>query len=94
VGTWPVMIDDATEVLDVEPGVRLTLKARAWPTGAAGVTLHLRPTGAETEVVIEEEAIEGPAALIPQPLLDVPLRWRNVETLRRLAFVAERRAAG
>jgi uncharacterized protein YndB with AHSA1/START domain len=91
VGSWPVLIDDHTEVLDVQPGTMLSLRARAWPTGEATVTIHLRPAGAGTEVVLEEDATSGPAVLVPKRLRDVSLRWRNVEALRRLAFVAERR---
>ena len=91
VGTWPVLLDDTTEVVDSVPGTRLTLRARAWPSGAAAVTLQLRPNGTGTEVVIEEDAESGPATLVPKVLRDPPLRWRNVETLRRLAYLAERR---
>ncbi|MCW2842984.1 MAG: hypothetical protein JWN22_900 [Nocardioides sp.] len=91
VGSWPLLIDDTTEVVEVNPGSLLRLKARAWPTGAAGVTLHLRPTGGETEVVMEEDAIEGPAVLLPKAARDPLLSWRNVESLRRLAYVCERR---
>ena len=42
-------------------------------------------------MTIEEDAQQGPARLIPKPLRDLPLSWRNVESLRRLAFIAERR---
>lgn len=91
VGSWPLLIDDHTEVLDVQPGSMLSLRARAWPTGEAAVTIHLRPAGAGTEVVLEEDATSGPAVLVPRRLRDVSLRWRNVEALRRLAYVAERR---
>ena len=44
-------------------------------------------------MVIEEDAATGPATLVPKLLRDPPLGWRNVETLRRLAYLAERRAA-
>ena len=91
VGTWPLLIDDNTEVLEAQPGVMLRLRARGWPAGEAEVVLRLTPSGAGTEVVIEEDAVKGPALLMPKPLRDVQLAWRNVETLRRLAFVAERR---
>jgi uncharacterized protein YndB with AHSA1/START domain len=91
VGSWPLLLDDTTEVVEVNPGSLLKLKARAWPAGAAGVTLHLRPAGGETEVVMEEDAIEGPARLLPKPLRDPLLTWRNVEALRRLAYLVERR---
>ena len=35
VGTWPMLVDDTTSVLEVEPGRRLKLRARAWPAGEA-----------------------------------------------------------
>jgi hypothetical protein len=91
VGVWPLLIDDNTEVTEATPGVSLSLRARAWPVGEAAVTIRLRPLGAETEVVIEEDAVSGPGVLVPKPLRGVTLRWRNVETLQRLAYLAERR---
>ena len=91
VGVWPLLIDDNTEVTESTPGVALSLRARAWPVGEASVTIRLRPLGAQTEVVIEEDAVSGPGVLVPKPLRGVTLRWRNVETLQRLAYLAERR---
>lgn len=93
VGTWPLLIDDSTQVLDATPGLMLKLEARAWPTGSAAVTIRLSPVGTETEVTIEEDALRGPARLVPKPARDLPLTWRNTETLRRLAYIAERRVA-
>jgi hypothetical protein len=93
VGSWPLLVDDETEVVDVTPGASLTLRARARPTGTAHVTVRLESLGAQTRVVIEEDAVSGPGRLVPKPLRDVGLTWRNVETLRRLAYVAERRSA-
>jgi len=91
VGTWPVLIDDRTEVVDASPGSLLELHAHAWPAGRADVRIRLEPRGAETEVVIEETASKGPATVIPEALEAPLLNWRNVETLRRLAFLVERR---
>jgi uncharacterized protein YndB with AHSA1/START domain len=91
VGVWPLLINDHTEVLEVVPGRSITLRARAWPVGEAKVDIRLSDVGAQTEVVIEEDAIAGPGLLVPEPLKGVTLRWRNVETLRRLAFIAEGR---
>jgi len=91
VGTWPVLINDTTEVLEVEEQSRLLLLARGWPAGQAHVEIILRPDGASTVVEIKEQATAGPGALIPKPLQDPQLHWRNVETLRRLAFVVEGR---
>lgn len=91
VGTWPLLIDDDTEVLEVEPGRLIKLHARAWPAGAAEVLITLTPQGSGTNVAITETAVSGPARLMPQPVEALSLKWRNTETLRRLAFIAERR---
>ena len=91
VGAWPLLIDDNTEVTDASPFHSLTLRARAWPVGEASVHLRLDAVGAETQVTIEEEPVSGPGALVPPPARGLALRWRNSETLRRLAFIAERR---
>jgi hypothetical protein len=93
VGTWPLLIDDVTESVEQVPGSRLVLHAHAWPAGRATVELKLSPVGTDTEVTIEEQATAGPAALVPQAVQDPMLTWRNVESLRRLAFLAERRQA-
>ena len=42
-------------------------------------------------MTIVEDATAGPGLLVPKPLRDVQLHWRNIETLRRLAFVVEGR---
>lgn len=94
VGAWPLLLDDTTEVVDVTPGVALTLRARARPSGSAQVTVRLEQVGAQTRMVIEEDAVSGPARLLPKPVRDLGLSWRNVETLRRLAYLAERRPSG
>jgi hypothetical protein len=92
VGTWPLTLDDVTQVVSSTPGLRLELQAHAWPAGRADVTITLNRQGVETEVVMEEHAASGPGALVPRVAQDPLLTWRNVESLRRLAFLAERRA--
>ncbi|QIK74615.1 SRPBCC family protein [Nocardioides piscis] len=91
VGVWPGLIDDNTEVLEVEAGKRLKLRARGWPIGEATVELILEPQGAGTLVRMREEPVAGPGALIPPPVRGLSLKWRNSEALRRLAYIAERR---
>ncbi len=91
VGVWPLLVDDSTEVVDATPGHALTLSARAWPMGRARVHIRLEAVGAETHVTIEEEPVSGPGVLVPPPVRGPGLKWRNSETLRRLAFIAERR---
>ena len=92
VGTWPLLLDDTTESVECRPGSLLRLHARAWPTGEAEVEITLEPEGAGTLVTIREDARTGLGKLVPAPLRQPPLTWRNTETLRRLAYVAERRA--
>lgn len=91
VGLWPLLIDDNTEVTDVKPGVSLSLRARGWPVGEAAVHIRLSPVGTDTEVEIKEDAVSGPGVLVPRPVRGTTLRWRNTETLRRLAYLAENR---
>jgi uncharacterized protein YndB with AHSA1/START domain len=91
VGVWPLVIDDTTEVLASTPPTSLRLRARAWPTGAAHVELRLEPVDDGTRVAMEEDAVAGPARMIPPPLRHAQLSWRNRESLRRLAFVIEGR---
>lgn len=92
VGLWPILISDTTEVEEVEAPHRLQLKVRAWPTGEGRVVLTMNPTGeGTTEVVMEERAVSGPATLMPAPVQDAMLHPRNVEALRRLAYLAEHR---
>lgn len=90
-GSWPLLLDDTTSVLECAPGSFLAVRARAWPTGEAEVKLHLSAIGSHTRVVIEEDVSSGPARLVPRPLRAAGLKWRNVESMRRLAFLAERR---
>ena len=46
---------------------------------------------ATTEVTITEDVTSGPGRLLPKPARDPQIAWRNVETLRRLAYLVERR---
>ena len=94
VGNWPLLLDDRTEVLAVDPGRRLCLKAHGWPAGAAEVVIEIEPVGAGSRVHIREDAIEGPGAVLPKPLRQLAIGPRNREALRRLAFLAEGRQLG
>ena len=92
VGAWPFLLDDNTEVEDIDPPQRLQLRVRAWPTGEGRVIITCRPDPLGTEVTMEEMAVSGPAQAIPKPLQDALLGPRNAEALKRLAFLAEHRA--
>ena len=93
VGAWPAVVHDATKVLEVEPERMLYLRAALWPAGEANVRMTLAPDGDGTRVVMEEEVASGPMALIPKLAYGPLLKWRNVESTRRLANLAENGAA-
>jgi uncharacterized protein YndB with AHSA1/START domain len=91
VGAWPLLLDDETEVVESTPGFRLVLRAKVRPFGEAIVTVSLEPVGADTRIVLEEDVVRGPGVLVPSPVRSPALDWRNVEALRRLAYLVERR---
>jgi hypothetical protein len=94
VGLWPLLLSDHTDVEESLPGSRLQLLARAWPGGEARIVIELAAAGddgASTTVTMSEDAVSGPGRLIPSPARHLALHVRNVESLRRLGFVAEGR---
>lgn len=96
VGVGPLKTKDNTKVVEVDPGRRLVLEARARPAGVAQVIFELTPVdgGTRTDVMIEEYPIKGVAKTIDNPIQDGLIKVRNVETLRRLErVVLERKPA-
>lgn len=91
VGLWPALIDDSTSVIEIVPHQRIRLRARGWPLGEAEVLIELAARGAHTDVTMVEEAVAGPGRFVPEPVKGLSLKWRNSETLRRLAYIAENR---
>lgn len=89
VGSWPLLIDDRTTSEQYEPNRFLQLKVRAWPTGEGRVEFEATDKGGQCHLVMREQAVSGPAALIPKAVVDPVLRMRNSETLERLALLAE-----
>lgn len=90
VGAWPAVIDDNTQVLEVEDGRRIVMEARIRPAGQARVDISLIPDGTGTVIRMVEDFTSGPATKAPKPARDAALHVRNVETLKRLALLAER----
>jgi uncharacterized protein YndB with AHSA1/START domain len=91
VGTWPMLIDDTTSVLEAEPDRRIKLRARAWPAGVAEVELRIEAGPDGTAVTMTEDAVSGLGVLVPRPVRAPMLKWRNVEALRRLKLLVENR---
>lgn len=87
-GVWPVLIDDHTRVEEWDPPRRMSLLARGWPMGEARVTIEVKPRASGCVVRISEHAVAGPGAWA-DAVVDPLLRWRNSETLHRLALLAE-----
>lgn len=92
VGLWPALLDDETVVRAWDPDRGIELQARGWPAGEAHVRIEVVATADGCAVRIAEDAEKGPGTLVPKPLRSAVIGPRNVETLRRLAFLAERRA--
>lgn len=91
VGAWPLVVSDTTVVLESDPPRRLVLQARAWPMGEARVELHVAGEGSGTRVTMAESPTRGPAAVLHTRLQEAALRKRNIESLARLASIAENR---
>ncbi|MNL72214.1 hypothetical protein D3C87_1974930 [compost metagenome] len=60
--------------------------------GESRVVIDVRPRGGTTVVRLREWPVAGPGRWVPRLIVDAGLYWRNRETLRRLAFLAEGRA--
>jgi len=89
VGVWPALLDDETVVLESQLPDRLVLQAKGWPVGEATVEVRVDAWGAGSMITIAEDATRGPGRFVPYPVRQPILAWRNRETLRRLAFLAE-----
>ena len=90
-GPWPLSLQDSSTVVECVPGKSLTMKAGLWPLGQAHVHLELEPVGpSQTRVTIKEDFDAGPLLLLRNKINDLVLHRRNVESLRRLADIAER----
>lgn len=92
-GSWPFLLDDKTEVLEVDPPASMRLRAHGWPFGAADVLIRIEARGAGSLVTMWEDAVRGPGALVPRVARQAAIIPRNRESLLRLAYLAENRVA-
>jgi Polyketide cyclase / dehydrase and lipid transport len=91
VGYGPLRKDDQTRSCAYEPERRLELEAHAWPAGTARIELRADQVQDGTLVTIDEHPLRGVARTLHNPALDLLIKVRNVETLRRLDARARRR---
>ena len=90
VGYGPLRKDGDTRSLAYEPERRLELEARAWPAGTARIEITAEAQDGGTLVSIDEHPLRGIAARLHNPAVDLLIKVRNVETLRRLEGLARR----
>jgi uncharacterized protein YndB with AHSA1/START domain len=91
-GVWPALISDTTHVLRSNAPTELALLAKGWPAGEAEVLITVTPDGQDScTVAMAEDAVNGPGTLLPRPLRQLAIGPRNVEALRRLAYMDEGR---
>lgn len=92
VGVWPALVSDTTHVLHSGEPTELVLRAKGWPAGEAEVVITVSPrSDGSCSVAMREDVVAGPGALVPRSLRQLAIGPRNVEALRRLAFLAEGR---
>jgi hypothetical protein len=94
IGPWPLIVNDVTTVVEADEPERLVLQVRSRPFGEGRVRLRLTSTSpATTRVEMDEEVTRGPLRWVPRQAQAPLVNWRNRESLRRLAHLAERGAA-
>jgi hypothetical protein len=90
-GMWPLVIRDSTEVESADEPRSLVLLAHGSAFGDARIAIAVRESGGGSAVEITETPVSGPGKLLRNPIGDAAIARRNVETLARLAVLAERR---
>ena len=88
IGGWPLVLPGSASVTASTLMQELALHGR---TPFGGVDVRVRITDAPTGCVLEitEDVVSGPAHLVPARVRAAAIGARNVETLRRLALLAE-----
>jgi hypothetical protein len=92
IGAWPAVLPGAATVTACVPGRELALHGRT-PFGGIDVRVSVTGGPAGSELRMAEDVTSGPARLVPARLRAAAIGARNVETLRRLALLAETPAA-
>ena len=87
-----VGLKDTTSVLELQHPSRLKLRVRARPLVEADVELRLTQGAGHSRIEMIEEPVGGFVGAIDNPLIQLSLRLRNAESLRRLRKLAEQRA--
>ena len=92
IGVWPLVIDDCTISQECRPPEELVLLAGLGAFGAARISLRLEEAPGGCCVEMLEVPVRGLMSVIPNHVALVAVYPRNLECLRRLAALAERRS--
>lgn len=84
IGYGPLRKDDKTVCRSLDPDRHIELEAYAWPAGTARIAISAETVADGCEVTIEEHPLRGVVRKLHNPLMDLAIKLRNVETLRRL----------
>ena len=93
-GSWPALVNDTTIMRVWDPPRRAVFEPHGGPIGIARVAVDVKARGDMCVVRLQEEPVTGPTTLLPDVVFDAITRWRNAETLHRLAYLAEGGAPG
>ena len=92
-GHWPLRKDDRTTSRGYVPDARLELAAHAWPTGTIGIVITAEVRDGGVEVTIDESPARGVLKVLNNPAIELGIKLRNVETLRRFEHQVRRKQA-
>ncbi len=92
-GVGPLVLRDATRVVEADWPRQLVFDAGMRPFAVNRTAFRLEPRGGLTEIEVEEYPVASPAAKVWNRALDAILWLRNAELLRRLKKLAEQRQA-
>jgi uncharacterized protein YndB with AHSA1/START domain len=84
VGVRPLLIDDRTTVVEIDPGRLLTLRIRATFALQAIVRFELSDDAGGTRIRFEEEPARRLVGNLVRPVMDPLTHLRNAASLRRL----------
>lgn len=84
---------DSTTVRELTPGSRIVVDAASNYLGPARVTIELAPQASGTRVTMIEDPAGKAAPLRYLPPVQLAIRLRNVESLRRLRKIVTRSAS-
>ena len=88
IGAWPLLLPGSARVTASRPRRELALHGRT-PLGGIDVQVLVDEGPSGRALVMREDVVSGPAHLVPARLRAAVIGARNVETLRRLALLAE-----